>query len=175
MEFKLERSLEILEATPHVLRILLANLSDEWLLSNEGDDTWSPIQVLAHLIYCEDEDWMPRAEVILRDAPDETWEPFDRFAHLALYRNESLPNLLDLFEKKRVANLEKLRSHNLNADDLEKEGTHPAFGRVNLSQLLAAWTVHDLNHLSQITRVMAKQYENAVGPWSAYLGIYRKM
>ena len=175
MEFKLERSFEILETTPQVVRILLENLSDEWLLSNEGDDTWSPIQVLAHLIYCEDEDWMPRAEVILRDAPDETWEPFDRFAHLALYRNESMPNLLDLFEKKRVANLEKLRSHNLHADDLEKEGTHPAFGRVKLSQLLAAWTVHDLNHLSQITWVMAKQYEHAVGPWSAYLGIYRKM
>lgn len=174
MDFILEKSLEILETTPDVVRSLLANLSDEWLMSDEGENTWSPIQVLAHMIYCEDEDWMLRAEVILSGAVDQTWQPFDRFGHLALYRNENLTTLLDLFEKKRGVNLQKLRSHNLNANDLEKEGTHPAFGKVKLSQLLATWTVHDLNHLSQISRVMAKQYEKAVGPWSAYLGIYRK-
>lgn len=174
MKFELEKSLEVLEATPDVLRALLVHLSEEWVVSDEGVDTWSPLEVLGHLIYCEDQDWMLRAEVILRDAPDETWEPFDRFAHLKLYANEDLPTLLDLFERKRKASLERLRLYNLKEDDLEKEGTHPAFGRVKLSQLLAAWTVHDLNHLSQIARVMAKQYENAVGPWSAYLGIYRK-
>ncbi len=174
MDYTLEKSLEILEETPGVLRSLLQNLSREWLMSDEGDNTWSPMQVLAHLIYCEDEDWMARAEVILSGASEQIWQPFDRFAHLKLYANEDLPTLLDLFEKKRKANLESLRSYDLKADDLEKEGSHPAFGRVTLSQLLATWTVHDLNHLAQISRVMAKQYEKAVGPWSAYLGIYRK-
>ena len=117
---------------------------------------------------------MARAEVILSGAAEKMWQPFDRFAHLKLYANEDLPTLLDLFEKKRKANLKRLRSHDLKADDLVKEGSHPAFGRVTLSQLLATWTVHDLNHLAQISRVMARQYEKAVGPWSAYLGIYRK-
>lgn len=171
MEFSLEKSLEILERTPAVLTLLLQQLDAEWTSNNEGGDTWSPYDIIGHLIHGEKTDWMPRAEIILSGKPERNFVPFDRFAQFEASKGKSLQQLLLEFEALRSENLQRLRSKNLTGQDFEKTGIHPAFGEVTLSQLLATWAVHDLNHISQISRVMAKQYIEAVGPWVAYLGI----
>lgn len=174
MQFDLSKSIEILERTPAVLKTLLAKLSDDWVFENEGPDTWSPYEVIGHLIHCEKTDWLVRAQVILSEKEDKTFEPFDRFAQLKAGKEKPLEELLEEFQVLREKNLEELKSMQINAEKLKKTGIHPAFGEVNLAQLLSSWTVHDLGHIVQIARVMAKQYKEAVGPWSEYLGVLHK-
>jgi hypothetical protein len=173
MPFDLTKSIEILERTPHVLEALLAGLSEEWIKNNEGPETWSPFDVVGHLIHGEKTDWVPRMEIILSDRADKSFEPFDRFAQFKASQGKSLSQLLSEFKILRKQNLERLRSRNINPADLERKGKHPAFGDVTLEQLLATWVVHDLNHISQICRVIANQHKTEVGPWTEYLGILK--
>ena len=174
MLFDLSKSLEILERTPLVLKTLLSNLSPEWTRQNEGGESWSPYDVIAHLIHCEQTDWIVRAKIILSEKEDKTFEPFDRFAHLHTGQGKPLEELLEEFQHLREKSLEALKSMQINAEKLERTGIHPAFGEVKLTQLLSCWTAHDLGHIVQITRVMAKQYKDAVGPWIDYLSVLRK-
>lgn len=172
MRFEINKAIEILERTPEVLVSLLDGLSDEWLTNNEGENTWSPNEIMGHLIHGEKTDWIPRAKIILSDVDDKTFEPFDRFAQM----NETprtIQELLSEFKERRAKNLIVLKALQLELSELNKEGIHPALGAVNLKELLSAWVVHDLGHLSQISRVMAKQYKDEVGAWSAYLGILK--
>ena len=171
MIYKFDRSIEILNATPAVLHSMLQNLSKEWTTANEGEDTWSTYDIIGHLIHGEKTDWVPRIKIILSAGNDRAFESFDRFAHFEESKDKTLLQLLDEFSALRKKNIEYIISQNLNEHDLEKTGVHPAFGKVTLSQLMATWTVHDLNHISQLTRVMAKQYKEAVGPWVEYLSI----
>ena len=163
----------LLERTPAVLRALLGGLPDPWTTGNEGQDTWSPYDVVGHLIHGERVDWMARLAIILNDGPKKTFEPFDRFAQFDESRGKMLATLLDEFAGLRAANLERLRSLELTDADLERTGTHPRFGTVTARQLLATWTVHDLDHLMQVSRVMARQLTDEVGPWVEYLRIER--
>ncbi len=171
MKFKLEEAVNMLERTPGILRHFLENLPLAWTQSNEGGESWSSFDVVGHLIHGEKTDWMVRAEVILGSAKDKNFEPFDRFAQFENSKGKTLGQLLQEFGALRLANIENLRSKNLQERDLEKTGVHPEFGNVSLQQLLAAWVVHDLGHIAQISRVMAKQYKEEVGPWPKYLTI----
>jgi len=172
--FDLELGVAVLERTPRVLDVLLLGLPDEWTRANEGPDTWSPFDVVGHLIDGELTDWMVRVGVILSQNPNRRFEPFDRFHHLTRNRSRQLPELLAEFRELRNNNLRELRALKLTAAQLRLDGEHPAFGRVTLEQLLATWVAHDLGHIAQITRVMAKQYREAVGPWEAYLPVLRR-
>jgi hypothetical protein len=169
--FDLNKSIEILERTPSVITDMLRGLSEEWVSQNEGGDTWSPYDIVGHLIHGEKTDWIARMNIILSDAPDKKFQPFDRFAQIRDSQGKTISQLLDSFQSLREQNLQVLRSLNLTTEDLSKEGIHPAFGVVTLSQLLATWVVHDLNHMAQIVRVMAVQYRSAVGPWVPYVRI----
>ena len=171
MTFALDKSIEILEKTPEVLSYMLNTLSPEWTSQNEGGDTWSVYDVVGHLIHGEKTDWIPRLEIILSNEPDKTFESFDRFAQFEASKGKSLAQLLDEFRRLRKISLEKLQSLGLTETDGAKTGIHPSFGEVTLSQLISTWVVHDLNHITQISRVMAKQYKEAVGPWIDYLRI----
>ncbi len=171
MKFDVGKALEILERTPVVLDSMLQGISEDWTSVNEGGDTWSVFDILGHLIHGEKTDWIPRAEIILSENRDKTFRPFDRFAQFEDSRGKSLAQLLEEFKTLRESNVEKLRSKNLTDETLHEKGIHPAFGQVTLSQLLSTWVVHDLNHIAQIARVMAKQYKDEVGPWTAYLRI----
>jgi hypothetical protein len=174
ISFDLTKSIEILERTPEVIADMLQGLSEEWIYQNEGGDTWSPYDIVGHLIHGEKTDWITRMNIILSDSPDKRFQPFDRFAQMGDSNAKSLSQLLDTFRLLRQHNLQVLRSHNLTTEDLSKQGIHPAFGAVSLSQLLATWVAHDLNHIAQIARVMAVQYRIAVGPWVAYLGVLQQ-
>ena len=174
MEFELKKSIEILQRTPQVLNNLLLGISNEWLLNNEGKNTFSPYGVVGHLIHNELTDWLPRIKIILSDREDKAFEPFDRFAHLKKDQNKSIKDLLKEFENLRNQSLAELQNIKLKESMFLKTGIHPALGEVNLRQLLSAWVVHDLGHIGQITRVMAKQYKNEVGPWEAYLGVLHR-
>ncbi len=171
MKFQLEHATEILRRTPSTLNSLLHHLPDEWVLPNEGPRSWNPYDVLGHLIHGEETDWIPRAKIILEDGETHPFEPFDRFAMFEKSRGKSLAELLDTFERLRAVNLKELEGMRLTAEVLEKRGSHPELGVVTLSQLLATWVVHDLGHIGQVVRVMAKQYRSEVGPWQAYLPI----
>lgn len=171
MDFDLDRAFEILERTPATFRALLGGLSDSWIQPNEGPETFSALDNLGHMIHAERTDWIPRAEVILAQGVDLRFPPFDRFGHVQERRDHSLAELLDEFARLRDANLETLRGWNLGPRELALEGEHPAFGRVALRQLLSAWVVHDLGHVAQTSRVIAKQYREAVGPWRAFLPV----
>lgn len=171
MNFNLDHCIEILSRTPAVLDSLLGGLSDEWIHSNEGEATWSPFDIVGHLIHGDKTDWIPRMEVILSDGPDKKFDPFDRFAQFEVSKGKNFRQLLDEFKALRKENIGILKSKNLVAQDLLKTGIHPEFGEVRLEQLLATWTAHDLSHLAQITRVMARQYTREVGPWKQYLSI----
>lgn len=171
MAFDLAEAIALLTRTPALLRVWLADTPDGWLHATEGPDTFSPAEVLGHLLHGEDTDWIPRARRILEDGPARPFEPFDRFAHRRLYGDVPVDLLLERFAGRRAANLETLRTWNLTAASLAREGEHPELGRVTLRQLLATWVVHDLAHLAQIARVMAKQYADEVGPWRAYLRV----
>lgn len=174
MEFKINKAIEILERTPIVLQNLLGGLSQDWTHHNEGNNTWSPFDIIGHLIHGEKTDWIPRMEIILSYGETKSFQPFDRFAQLDDSQGKTLDELLAEFSRLRKLNLENLRSKAVTLEDLKKTGIHPAFGQVSLSQLLSTWVVHDLNHLGQISRVMASQYKANVGPWIEYLGILQR-
>jgi hypothetical protein len=171
MEHNLQRTISLLTRTPAALNALLRDLPETWTSQNEGENTWSAFDVVAHLIYGERTDWMPRVRMVLQFGETQTFEPFDRAGHIPESQGKSLGQLLDEFSRSRSKNLAELRALNLRPEDLERRGRHPALGVVTLSELLATWAAHDLTHLHQISRVMAHQYREAVGPWSAYLGV----
>lgn len=171
MEFDLSEGVAVLERMPRTLNGLLAGLSDRWAQSDEGRETWSPYVVVGHLVHGERADWIPRARVILEHGEAQAFEPFDRLAQFRESEGKTLPELLAEFETLRAENLNTLRGFRLTVSDMQKKGRHPSFGPVTLGQLLATWVVHDLSHIAQISRVMAKQYSSEVGPWSAYLPI----
>ncbi|MEO1257659.1 MAG: DinB family protein [Bacteroidota bacterium] len=171
MQFNLAKSIEILERTPFVLTQLLSGLSEDWTHSNEGTDTWSPFDVLGHLVHGELTDWIPRTKIILEHGPSQPFEPFDRFAQNKTNKGKTLQSLLEEFTRLRKENLRILKNFQLDGSALARKSTHPELGEVRLDQLLATWTAHDLGHLVQISRVMAKQYKGAVGPWEAYLTV----
>lgn len=171
MNFSIEKSIEILERTPATLHALLHGLSTDWTTANEGGETWSAYDIVGHLVYSEKANWMLRMDLILSRQPDKTFQPFDRFAQFEQSKGKTLEELLGEFKAVREKNIAYLRSKNLTGNDLAQKGTHPAFGEVTLSQLLATWTIHDLSHLAQVSRVIAKQYKEAVGPWTAFLRV----
>ena len=171
MKFSLDHTIEILSRTPAALKTLLAGLPEPWIINNEGPNTWSPFDVVGHLIHGERTDWMPRVKIILEHGEAHPFTPFDRFAQFEASKGKSLQELLDTFEALRRQNLELLKQFHLTADHLKLKGRHPDFGAVTLSQLLATWVAHDLDHIGQIARVMAKQYKEEVGPWIDYLSI----
>jgi hypothetical protein len=172
--FDLDQCTEILERTPQVLRELLAGLPADWTRTNEGGQTWSPYDVVGHLIHGEKTDWIPRAEIILGPGSDKPFTPFDRTAMFRERQERSLEDLIEEFGELRRSSLERLQAFRLTEADLERTGVHPEFGQVTLRQLLSAWVVHDLNHIVQITRVMARRLTADVGPWVAYLGVLRE-
>lgn len=173
MEFNLPHTVAVLERTPTTLNALLRDLPQMWTMSNEGAETWSAFDVVGHLIHGERTDWMPRAKIILQAGEARPFEPFDRWAQARASQGKSLPQLLDEFARLRSENLNELRSLKLQPEDLRRRGRHPELGVVTLSQLLATWAAHDLTHLHQVSRIMAHQYQDAVGPWSKYLGVTR--
>lgn len=172
--FDLPQTLDILGRTPTVVDTLLRGTASAWHAVNEGADTWSAFDVVGHLIYGEETDWVPRARIILEHGDGRPFEPFDRFAQFRRFADWSLDHLLDRFAELRQANLETVRSWQLTDSELALPGRHPELGAVNLRQLLATWAVHDLNHIAQISRVMAKRYTEEVGVWRAYLSILNR-
>jgi hypothetical protein len=171
MNFELEQAVPVLRRTPATLKSLLHQLPEPWIVQNEGPETWSPFDILGHLIHAEHTDWIPRAKIILEHGEARAFEPFDRFAMRDASKGKSLADLLDIFAQLRERNLDELEGMNLTPELLQKRGTHPELGVVTLKQLLATWVVHDLGHVRQVARVMAKQYRDAVGPWKAYLPV----
>lgn len=171
MKFSLNKSLEILEGTPDILSAMLNSLSEEWILENEGENTWSAKEILAHLIICEKTNWLIRAKIILSDSPDRTLVPIDMMGHFELSKNSLLHDLLREFKQLREGNIKELKNLHLGENDFKKTATHPKLGEVNLQQLLATWVTHDLNHIAQISRVIAKQNKENVGPFIAFLKI----
>jgi hypothetical protein len=169
--FSLERSIEVLSRTPATLAALLQGVSDAWMRGTEGPDTFSPFDVVGHLIDGEETDWMPRARIILARGKSLRFEPYDRFRHRARNAARTPASLLAEFRALRDANLQILRSWKLTPAELDLPGEHPSLGPVTLRQLLAAWVVHDLGHIAQVARVMAKQYRPDVGPWVPYLPV----
>jgi len=173
MKFVLEDAVTLLSKTPSVLRKMLEQLPPQWTSSNEGVETWSPFDVLGHLIHGEQADWIPRAKIILESGESRTFDVFDRFAQFEHSHGKTLGDLLAEFENLRQSSLAELKAMNLSETDLRKTGTHPEFGRVTMEQLLATWVAHDLGHITQVSRTMAKQYTEVVGPWRAYLSILK--
>ncbi len=171
MDFDLDLSFDVLGRTPSSLKTLLGGLAEPWVRGTEGPDTFSAFDVVGHLIDGEETDWIPRARIILAKGPDPRFEPYDRFRHRTRNAGRSLTSLLDEFEALRTANLKLLRSWRLSETELDLPATHPSLGRVTLRELLATWTVHDLEHIAQIARVMAKQYGDQVGPWVPFLPV----
>jgi hypothetical protein len=171
MTHHVDETTALLARTPAALNALLRDLPDGWTSTTEGDGTWSAFDIVAHLIHAERADWIPRARIILESGERRTFDPFERGGHVRESEGRSLPQLLDEFARVRSDNLEQLRAMNLQPEDLERRGSHPALGAVTLSALLATWVVHDLTHLHQISRVLAHRYRDTVGPWSAYLGV----
>jgi uncharacterized damage-inducible protein DinB len=173
MKFELNHGIEILERTPEVLDKMLSGLSDEWLMCNEGAETWCAYDVIGHLIHGEKTDWLDRLNIILSQKSDLRFTPFDRFAQFEESKGKNIQTLLKEFKELRKRNVDVLKQLALQDSDYSKKGIHPAFGEVTLSQLLSTWVVHDFTHISQITRVMAKQYKEEVGPWVAYLSVLK--
>jgi len=171
MDFHVATAIPVLERTPGVLRAMLTGLGSEWIDANEGAETWSPYDNIGHLIHGERTDWIPRARIILAQGTNRRFTPFDRFAQFRESNGKSLGDLLDEFSALRSDNLSTLAGWKLSSEQLAMEGEHPELGTVTLRQLLSAWVVHDLGHIAQIARVMAKQYRDAVGPWRAYLPV----
>ena len=171
MDFDLTTGVAVLERTPHALRALLSGLPAQWLDATEGPETWSPYDIVGHLIHGERTDWIPRARLVLAQGVSRRFSPFDRFAQFHESRGKSLAELLDEFARLRADNLATLAGWRLTDAQLALEGEHPELGTVTLRQLLATWVAHDLGHVAQTARVMAKQYREAVGPWRAYLPV----
>ena len=171
MQFDLASSADLLRRTPRTLRDLLDGVGEAWFRSTEGPDTFSPFDVVGHLIDGEETDWMPRARIILARDPEAAFVPYDRFRHYARNQGRTLVSLLDEFARLRAENLEQLAAWNLGDAELDLRARHPSLGPVTLRQLLAGWVVHDLGHVAQVVRVMAKQYRDEVGPWLPYLPV----
>jgi DinB superfamily len=171
MEFDLSHAIEVLERTPAAVHALLGGLSEPWVSGTEGPDTFSPFDVVGHLIDGEETDWMPRARIILARGPDPRFEPYDRFRHRKRNVDRTMSSLLAELARLRSDNLTELRGWRLGPAELSLPGTHPTLGPVTLRQLLAAWVVHDLEHIAQAARVMAKQYTAEVGPWVPFLPV----
>jgi hypothetical protein len=171
MDFQLDQAIEVLSTTPATLDALLRTKSSAWLNARRAPEAFSPIDVLGHLILADHTDWMPRVRVCLKPNGLHPFPPFDRFAFQAIITNKSIGQILDDFATTRTSTLNELRSLNLSAADLTRQALHPQFGAVTLGQLLATWTVHDLNHIDQIVKTLASKYRDAVGPWSAFLSV----
>lgn len=173
--FSLERSIHILQRTPSVLSALLKDIPEFWSYNNEGPETWSPFDIVGHLIHGEKTDWIPRARIILSEGEEsrtaKTFEPFDRFAQFRDSEGKSMNELLDEFTALRLDNIEALKEMDIDDSALARTGYHPDFGEVTLRQLLATWTSHDLAHIRQAARVMAKQYKEEVGPWKEFMPV----
>ena len=174
MEFEFDDAIPVLRRTPVAVRGLLLNLPQTWTRATEGDGTWSPFDVVGHLIHADRTDWMTRVDHILRHGDTVPFPPFDREGMFAASKGLSLGTLLDTFDEVRVESLDRLLALRLTDADLARPGKHPELGVVTMRQLLATWVAHDLNHLDQIARVMARQYTSAVGPWRAYLSILKE-
>jgi hypothetical protein len=171
MEHNLQHTMSLLTRTPAALDALLRNLPEMWTLRNEGENSWSAFDVVGHLIHAERTNWIPRVRVVLQFGENQPFAPFDRWAQVRETQGKVLEQLLDEFAHLRSESLGELRALNLRREDLELRGRHPTLGVVTLSELLATWAAHDLTHLHQISRIMAHQYREAVGPWSRYLGV----
>ena len=171
MTHNLDHSVDLLARTPAALDALLRDLPDSWTLRNEGENTWSAFDIVGHLIHCERTDWLPRTKWLLQYGETQPFPPFDRQGHIRESHGKSLSQLLDEFAQLRSENLAELRVMNLQPGDLARLGLHPAFGPLTLSDLLAAWPAHDLNHLHQLSRVMATQYRETIGPFTQYMGV----
>jgi hypothetical protein len=171
MQCTIEKSLEILENTPAALQAMLLHLSDEWIYASEGHNTWNSVQIIAHLIICEQTDWLPRIQIIMNDNPDIVLSALDMEAHFALARQHSISTLLQEFSILRQNSLMQLRAMNIQAADMSKTAIHPRFGSISLQQIIAAWTVHDMSHIAQIMRIMSGQYKEYTGPFGQLLRI----
>jgi hypothetical protein len=171
MSHGLEQTTALLSRTPATLNALLRDLPESWTHSSEGPNTWTAFDIVGHLIHAEHTDWIPRATMILKHGESQTFKPFNREGQNEKSQGKSLPQLLDEFAAVRAESLSQLRAMNLQPLDLDRRGRHPNFGPVTLGQLLATWAAHDLTHLHQLSRLMAYQYREAVGPWSAFLGV----
>jgi hypothetical protein len=172
-KFSMAEAVALLTRTPATLNALLRGLPELWTRQNEGSDSWSAFDMVGHLIFADRTDWMPRVRTILEHGEARPFDPFDRFAQMKESEGKSLEQLLDDFARVRRESLAALQTLNLQSADLARRGRHPALGSVTLSELLATWAVHDLTHLHQLSRVMAYQYRDAVGPWSAFLGVLK--
>ncbi|QMU66612.1 MAG: DinB family protein [Flavobacteriaceae bacterium] len=170
MRFTIHSTLEVLRQTPQTLGSLLKNLPEQWVFSNEGENTWSPYDIVGHLLHGEKTDWIPRLKKILYDN-NKLFNPFNRFAQFKHSREIPVSDLLSEFKNIRQKNLEYVQKLQLSEKDLLLTGIHPEFGKVTAKELLATWATHDLSHIAQISRVLAKQYKNEVGPWAAYISI----
>jgi len=171
MQFALDEGVAVLSRTPAQLDALLRGLPEGWILGREGEGTWSPFDIVGHLIHSERTNWIPRARIILEQGEAGQFEPFDRLAQFRESEGKQLDELLDTFALLRESGLGTLKAWKLTEEDYSRQGSHPTFGLVTLKQLLATWVVHDLTHLHQLARVMARQYADEVGPWSGYLGV----
>lgn len=171
MEYRLDQAVEILERTPRVVEAMLGGLGEEWTHAGYGPETFSPFDVVGHLIHGDLADWVPRARHILEHGDSVPFEPFDRYAMYERDRGKTMGQLLEEFRRVRGESLESLRGLNLSESDLDRPGMHPALGAVTMRQLLATWVVHDLHHIAQIAKCMARQYKGEVGAWEEYLGI----
>ncbi len=174
MEFSISRALEILNSTPAVIEKLLSGLGNEWLVQNEGEGTWTPAEIVCHLIHCEEDDWVIRMKLILNETDNKSFKPFDRTKGFEMSKTKAISELLDEFRVLREKNIAYLIASELTDAELNKKGIHPVFGEVTLRQLLSTWTVHDLSHIAQICRVLANQFAGEVGPWIEYLPFLKK-
>lgn len=171
MDYQYEQAVEILRRTPATLTALLRGLPAAWTHATEGPDTWSAYDIVGHLLHSDEVNWIERARIILEHGEEGSFDAFNRTAMFEKYQGASLDQLLAAFEQERAKNLATLTEMDITSEKLDLKGTHPALGTVTLSQLLATWVVHDLNHIGQIVEVMAHQYDEAVGPWRANLAI----
>ena len=171
MKYSIERSIEILERTPAVLNSMLSGIDDDWVMNNEGPETFSPYDVIGHLVHGEKTDWTARTKMILEFGDTKTFVPWNRFAQYEESKGKTLQELLDEFMAIRKENMDWFKSLQLTEADLDKKGMHPKLGPVTLRNLLATWVVHDLTHIAQVARVMAKQYKDDMGPWPEFFRI----
>jgi hypothetical protein len=173
MKFELEKAIEILVQTPKTVKAVLGDLSDDWTETDGNTESWTPFDIVGHYIHGEETDWIPRAEIILAQGENMTFVPFDRLAQFERSRGKTLTELIETFAALRQKNVEILKSWNLTEEHLKLKGIHPELGEVDLEQLLATWVVHDLNHVRQITEVLARKYDGNVGAWKEYLSILK--
>lgn len=173
MDFRFDQALPVLQQTPRTVRALLQDLPRAWTTATEGPGTWSPYDIVGHLVHGERADWIPRVEHLLQHGEAVPFPPFDREAMFAASKGQTLAQLLDRFSALRNTSLSRLDGLGLTDADLGRTGRHPEFGVVTLGQHLATWVAHDMTHIAQLARVMAKQYADAVGPWKAYLSILK--